>query len=98
MFTYKVFCDNISVMNNKQKLKQLFDEYCKTNNPKTLDMIKILCDIPLSIKIPIKIVMETAVRKMNTDEMDIPEDRIEKNDIEDIKDILGIDLKDLFKI
>ena len=98
MFTYKVFCDNIPVMNNKQRLKQLFDEYCLTNNPELLKMIKIHCDIPLSIRIPTRVVMETAVRKIKSPDIDIPEDRIERNDIEDLRDIIGVDLEDLFKI
>lgn len=100
-FTYRVYYDIIFPMNTKQKrVKDLVDSYfTKEEFDSTLfNDIKTLCGIPLDIRIPNNVVIDTAMRFIYAPEIEEIPDRLEKTDIEDFKDILGIDVEDLFKI
>lgn len=99
MFTFKVTCGIISNMNIKNELKSIGNQRILT--PSMRSTLKLFLEIPDNIKIPDKVLIETVKRRSSGNTVEEIPDRIEKNDLNDLKDILGIDIEeieDLFKI
>ena len=95
-------------MNEKQKLQILYNHFKHLTTSDVIvtdgfinrvrNNIKDVIGIDHNIKIPDRTMLETLKRKINSPELDIPDDRIEKQDYQDMKDILGVDFEELFKI
>jgi hypothetical protein len=90
---------------NRSTLKLLcihYNNLIKNNTPSEeltsiRNKVKKIIGVDQSLKIPDKALLDTLKRKSCDTIVEIPDDRIEKTDLEDIEDILGLNWEDLFK-